>query len=71
MSANSYCIVIPCYRHGAVLGQVLSELQPFALPIIVVDDGNDEAEQALIKAALAPFPEVILLRHEHNSGPRS
>ena len=68
MSANSYCIVIPCYRHGSVLGQVLSELQPFALPIIVVDDGNDEAEQTLIKAALAPFPEVILLKHEHNSG---
>lgn len=68
MSANSYCIIIPCYRHGAVLGQVIAELQPFALPIIVVDDGNDAAEQALIKEALAPFPEVILLQHEHNSG---
>ena len=68
MSANSYCIIIPCYRHGSVLGQVLAELQPFALPIIVIDDGNDEAEQTLIKEAISTFPDVILLQHEHNCG---
>ena len=65
---STYGIIIPCYRHGTALGAVLEQLQPLKLPIVVVDDGNDEHEQALIAQALAPYPKVKLLRHEHNQG---
>lgn len=66
---NTYCIIIPCYRHGAALGGVLHALQQFQLPIIVVDDGNDAAEQALIAAAIAPYAaSTTLVRREHNGG---
>ena len=68
MNTLSYGFIIPCYRHGTVLGAVLAQLAPFGFPLIVVDDGNDAAEQDLIAQAIAPYPQVTLLRHETNRG---
>ncbi|OQP35719.1 glycosyltransferase family 2 protein [Pantoea latae] len=41
----SPCVVIPCYNHGATMASVLARLAPFALPVIVVDDGSDLSTQ--------------------------
>ena len=68
MNTVSYGFIIPCYRHGTVLGTVLAQLAPFGFPLIVVDDGNDAAEQDLLAQAIAPYPQVTLLRHETNRG---
>ena len=37
-----YGFVIPVYNHGAALESVVKSLLQYDLPIIVVDDGNDE-----------------------------
>lgn len=62
-------IVIPIYNHKAEIGATLARLMPHALPIIVVDDGSDEATQAVL-AELAErwAPRVSLLRLARNGG---
>nr|MCR5537383.1 glycosyltransferase family 2 protein [Succinivibrio sp.] len=65
---NSYCIAIPCYRHGKALGAVLTRLETYALPVVVVDDGNEPAEAALIEKACAACQRVTLLKNPKNLG---
>jgi len=62
-------IVIPIYNHKAEIGATLARLMPHALPIIVVDDGSDEATQAVL-AELAErwSPRMSLLRLPRNGG---
>ena len=58
------CVVIPCYNHGATMAVVLKRLQPFALPVIIVDDGSDAAT----KQELAQLIGVTLIHLETNRG---
>lgn len=58
------CVVIPCYNHGATMAGVLKRLQPFALPVIIVDDGSDAAT----KQELAQLTGVTLIHLETNRG---
>lgn len=58
------CVVIPCYNHGATMAGVLKRLQPFALPVIIVDDGSD----AVTKQELAQLTGVTLIHLETNRG---
>lgn len=58
------CVVIPCYNHGATMAVVLKRLQPFALPVIIVDDGSDAAT----KQELAQLTGVTLIHLETNRG---
>jgi len=44
------CVVIPVYNHGTPLPTTIERLAPFGLPIIVVDDGSDEATKRAIEA---------------------
>ena len=37
-----YGFVIPVYNHGSTLETVVKKLTVHNLPIIVIDDGNDE-----------------------------
>jgi predicted LPLAT superfamily acyltransferase len=62
-------IVIPIYNHKDEIGTTLERLMPHALPIFVVDDGSDEATQAVL-AALAQrwSPRVSVLRLAVNGG---
>lgn len=41
------CIVIPVYRHAAQLEKFLPQLPP-GIPTIVIDDGNDAPESAVL-----------------------
>ena len=65
---NTYCFVIPVYRHGAALAGVLKELEKYGFPIIAVDDGNDEENHRLIKEAVKNSPNCILVEREKNGG---
>ena len=53
-----YGFVLPVYRHGATLGAVVESLVKFNFPIIVVDDGNDSENRALIAGVAEKYPLV-------------
>jgi polyprenyl-phospho-N-acetylgalactosaminyl synthase len=60
--------VIPVYNHGKTLELVIGQLLPYAFPIIVVDDGNDEENKAEIEAVAAAHHEVVLVSRPKNGG---
>lgn len=63
-----YGFVIPVYRHGSTLETVVKSLLSFNLPIIVVDDGNDEENRALITEVAEKYALVTLVTREKNGG---
>lgn len=61
------CFLIPCYNHGSTIAAVVSSLEPFSLPFIVVDDGsNNETKQALQQ--IAEQDNITLVTLSENSG---
>ena len=64
----SYGFVIPVYRHGSTLEAVVKSLLSFNFPIIVVDDGNDEENRALINGVAEKYPLVTLVTRKKNGG---
>jgi len=60
--------LVPVYRHGKTAGLVAEQAAPFGLPIILVDDGNDEETRKLLEECAAKTPGLVLLRLEKNSG---
>ncbi len=63
-----YGFVIPVYRHGATLEAVVKSLLDFGFPIIVVDDGNDQENRALIAGVAEKYSLVTLVTREKNGG---
>lgn len=53
--ALKYCFIIPVYRHGSTLMKVVDSIQKYFLPIIIVDDGNDDANKAYIKNVIDKY----------------
>ena len=68
MNYENYGFVIPVYNHGAALQSVVKELSPFNLPIIVVDDGNDEKNKGFINEIAQNNPLVTLVVRPKNGG---
>ena len=60
--------VIPVYNHGSTVGSVIRSLAVYGRPIIVVDDGNDEANKTQIRAAVDSCPLAVLVEREKNGG---
>lgn len=58
------CAVIPCYNHGATVGDVVQRLRALGLQVLVIDDGSDEHTAAVLRA----LGEIRLIRLERNSG---
>ena len=61
------CVLIPFYNHPDAIGSVVSQLLPYNLHIIIVDDGSE----ALSKKSLLPLlqlPKVELVTHILNKG---
>lgn len=48
---TSLVVIIPVYQHGKELANTISKLEPFKLPLIVVNDGSDIKETKLIQKA--------------------
>ena len=63
-----YGFVIPVYRHGATLEAVVKSLLAYNFPIIVVDDGNDEENRALISGVAEKYSLVTVVTREKNGG---
>lgn len=60
-------VVLPVYNHGAGALRVVARIREQGLSCIVVDDGSDAADAALLDT-LVPADGITLLRLPHNRG---
>lgn len=60
--------IIPVYNHGETLQNVVSALQEYNLPILVVDDGNDSQNKVYINLVCQKFSNVTLIVNKRNKG---
>ncbi len=67
-------IVIPAYNEARQLSSTLetvwayAQSKPFAVELILVDDGSTDSTPDLLRAAAASIPALRILRNERNSG---
>lgn len=64
----SHCFLIPCYNHGNTLRKTLESIQTFGLTVLIIDDGSDAKNSALIKSSCADFDFAELHIKQQNSG---
>lgn len=62
------CLLIPIYNHGASIASTVQRLLPHGLPIVIVDDGSDEATQQVLRALANSHESVRLHRLPINQG---
>lgn len=62
------CILIPIYNHHATISLVVGKLAAYGLPILIIDDGSDEATQRILAALAQSCVLVQLYRLPVNSG---
>jgi glycosyltransferase involved in cell wall biosynthesis len=60
--------LIPLYNHGATIRDMASRLAPYKRPVIIVDDGSDEAARRALSETAAAFSCVTAVRRERNGG---
>lgn len=63
-----YGFIVPVYNHGSTLEDVVKNLLPHGLPVIVVDDGNDEKNKAFVRAVGEKYPLVTVVERAKNGG---
>ena len=77
MSMRSLSYVVPAYNEEERLGDSLAKLiaysaaQPYAVEIVVVDDGSADRTAEIAAAAIADLPDGVsakLIKHEVNRG---
>jgi glycosyltransferase involved in cell wall biosynthesis len=70
MPAPLLSVVIPVYNEAATLEIVVQRVlaQPFAMELILVDDGSTDGSVLLAEALCATHPSVTLLRQPVNRG---
>ncbi|SAK86663.1 glycosyl transferase family protein [Caballeronia calidae] len=56
------CIVIPIYNHKEAIVGTVARLSVHGLPMIVVDDGSDEATQAVLAKLACDYGARMMLR---------
>jgi glycosyltransferase involved in cell wall biosynthesis len=61
-------ILIPVYRHGKTACPLAERLALMGLPVIMVDDGNDQETQALLAECAARTRGIVPVRLEKNAG---
>jgi len=60
--------VIPVYRHSETVGPLAEKLAATGLPIILVDDGNDEQTKEILAEWQKKIPSVFLVSLKNNTG---
>ena len=62
------CAVIPVYNHAKFVGSVVESLRATGLPVYLVDDGSNAAEQRLLDDLAGGDKAITLIRHSSNRG---
>lgn len=62
------CIIIPVYNHHQKIAAVIAQLQPLAIPCLLVDDGSNEECREVLRRIAASQPWITLFRQEPNQG---
>lgn len=65
---QSYCIVVPHYRHVAQLQRFLPALSSANLPLLIVDDGSGADAVAGLRELLRTYPAAKLIERPTNEG---
>jgi len=60
--------IVPVYRHGRTACLLAEKLAVFALPIIIVDDGNDSQTKELLIEYAAGRTGIVLVSLDKNTG---
>ena len=64
---NKFAFLVPFYNHPQNIKALIATLKAYELPVIVVDDGSDEASK-LILAELERTEGILLLTRAQNGG---
>ena len=64
---NKFAFLVPFYNHPQNIKALIAALKTYELPVIVVDDGSDEASKQIL-AELERTEGILLLTREQNGG---
>jgi glycosyltransferase involved in cell wall biosynthesis len=62
------CVVIPIYNHKESIGDVVRQLEPLAIPILIVDDGSDTDTRAVLTSLDGRHKHVSVKHLPKNGG---
>ncbi|MBY6064341.1 glycosyltransferase family 2 protein [Pseudidiomarina sediminum] len=57
------CFVIPIYNHHDTIAATVTQLLPYQLPIIIIDDGSDAATKEALAALQQQYPQWVAVHH--------
>lgn len=60
--------LVPVYKHAGTAGPLAERLAASGLPVILVDDGNNAEDAAILAEWAAKIPGAALVRLEKNTG---
>jgi glycosyltransferase involved in cell wall biosynthesis len=60
--------LVPLYNHGKTLNNLVTALEPFKVPVIIVDDGSDEETKQALADVQSAFPIVHTVILQKNRG---
>ena len=64
----TYCFLIPVYNHAALLEQAIPSFLTFGILLIIVDDGSNQENKAILKKIIDRHPDIVLISNTKNSG---
>jgi len=62
------CALIPIYNHKDTIAHTVAGLRAHGLPVVIVDDGSNEATRAVLDRLAEEQPDLRLLRLPFNQG---
>lgn len=62
------CALIPIYNHKDTIAATVRALRAHDLPVVIVDDGSDDATRTVLEALAAPGVQLIRLRRNGGKG---
>jgi glycosyltransferase involved in cell wall biosynthesis len=62
------CALIPIYNHKDTIAETVRAMRAHDLPVVIVDDGSNEATRIVLDALAAGEPAVTLIRLPRNGG---
>jgi glycosyltransferase involved in cell wall biosynthesis len=68
LAAFRPCALIPIYNHKDTIAATAQALRAHGLPVVIVDDGSNDATRAVLDALSAQDPNITLLRLPYNQG---